>query len=63
MFRRIKHPKLVILLIGVIIVAYGILQLVSGHPVFPNYWGGVVYAPFVIAIGAIAIWIGISPRL
>jgi hypothetical protein len=43
-------------LIGVVVILYGVAKLNSEPAgVYSNYWGGQVFAPFVILAGAIAV--------
>jgi hypothetical protein len=44
--------RLVVGLIGLIIFATGILSLIAGRLHYSNYWGGMVFAPFAIVVGA-----------
>src|SRR5687768_9443080 len=42
--------------IGLLLVLYGVAKLnLEPGGMYSNYWGGVVYAPFVILAGVIAI--------
>jgi hypothetical protein len=37
--------------VSFILVLFGIAALLKGDPGYRNYWGGLVFAPFAIAIG------------
>ena len=42
--------------IGVLVILYGVAKLRSEPAgIYSNYWGGQVFAPFVIFVGAIAV--------
>lgn len=44
--------RLVLALLGLALVSFALSSLFRGRLTYPNYWGGVVFAPFAIALGA-----------
>jgi hypothetical protein len=42
-------------ILSLILVVSGALSLMAGHLHYPNYWGGMVFAPFAVLVGAVAI--------
>ena len=44
------------LAVGLLVILYGVAKLyVEPGGMYDNYWGGLVYAPFVILVGVIAV--------
>ena len=44
---------------SVLVMLYGVTHLVSGRVNYENYWGGVVFAPFTIVVGALFLYIAV----
>jgi uncharacterized membrane protein len=36
---------------------YGVLHIMAGRPIYHNYWGGEVFAPIVVLVGAILFFV------
>ena len=47
---------------GLILLASGLAHVNWGRPIFQNYWGGWVYAPFAIVAGIIALVAGVRGK-
>lgn len=55
-FGRIKPIyRLGVVLLGLLMLATGVLVVMSGKTHFQNYWGAPVFAPFAIVIGLLII--------
>lgn len=54
-----RHGRLAGALFGVFTVCYGVLQIARGRPDYENYWGGLVFAPFTILVGALVLFISL----
>jgi len=48
--------------IGFVILVTGISTLARGRLHYPNYWGGAVFAPFAVIVGALTIIVMIAKR-
>ncbi len=44
---------------SIFIIAYGLLHLANKKSVYTNYWGGVVFAHFVVGLGVLALLVSI----
>ncbi len=54
--RKLKTSQRVgLALIGFGILAFGALTLLAGSLHYTNFWGGLVFAPFALVIGALFI--------
>lgn len=53
---REKFRKYGLLGIGLFFLGSGTAYLLAGRFTYKNYWGGVVFVPFVILIGAVALF-------
>ena len=53
--RSIWVARCALLLGGLILIVTGWQALGAGRLHYPNYWGGSVFAPFAIAVGALAL--------
>jgi len=40
-------------------MCYGLLQMTRGNVSYENYWGGLVFAPFTIFLGALVLYIAL----
>jgi hypothetical protein len=48
---------------GLLVILLGVSALLRGSLHYANWWGGAVFAPFAILIGAMAVGVGvIGPR-
>ena len=54
-----RHSRLGGALLGVFAVCYGVLQIVRGELNYQNYWGGLVFAPFTILLGALILYLSL----
>ena len=45
------------------VFALGLLTLLRGRQYYFNYWGGPVFAPFAILIGALAVFVAYKKGL
>src|SRR5262245_25026048 len=43
--------------VSVFFILYGLAHLLTGKVNYENYWGGLVFAPFTIAIGILLLYI------
>jgi hypothetical protein len=55
----IRHGRLAAGIVGAFMVGYGALQIGRGSLSYENYWGGLVFAPFTILLGAIVLYISL----
>ena len=54
-----KRPfvRAVLILIGLVLIGQGVLSITGGDLNYRNYWGGLVYAPLGILVGAFLIYL------
>lgn len=45
--------------VGLLVSIFGVAALARGSLHYPNRWGGAVFAPFAICIGALAILVAL----
>jgi hypothetical protein len=50
-----RRTRIKVGILSLILVVSGALSLMAGHLHYPNYWGGMVFAPYEILVGAVAI--------
>jgi hypothetical protein len=50
-----RRTRMKVGILSLILVVSGALSLMAGHLHYPNYWGGMVFAPFAVLVGAVAI--------
>jgi len=48
--------------VGLMIVGFGVLTLMSGFPHFTNWWGAPVFAPFALVVGVLFFVAAFRPR-
>jgi hypothetical protein len=58
--QRLGLVRFVGLLLGCAIIARGALRIVAGQPNYENHWGGMVFAPFGIFLGAFLVYLSLA---
>jgi hypothetical protein len=43
--------------VALFLIIYGVLHIMAGRSSYHNYWGGEVFAPFVVLAGAILFFV------
>lgn len=54
-----QHSRLLGGVFGAFAVCYGMLQIARGNLNYENYWGGLVFAPFMIFLGVMVLYISL----
>jgi hypothetical protein len=58
-FRKALRSRRLPAAFGIFLIAYGAVHLMRGELSYENYWGGLVFAPAVILIGIVVVYIGL----
>jgi len=51
--------RIAVAIAGGVLIITGAASLFAGRTIYPNYWGGLVFAPIAILAGCLAIYIAI----
>jgi hypothetical protein len=55
--RRDRLNKIAVIVTGLMLIFYGAAGILADRSTYSNYWGGRVFAPFAILVGALFIYI------
>jgi fatty acid desaturase len=58
-----KKDRLRIAFTGAMLVCFGLGSLSRGRLLYANWWGGMVFAPFALAIGLMVLGIAVYGRM
>jgi hypothetical protein len=54
--------RLGLILVGTMVMGWGVVTLVQGRLRYPNYWHAPVFAPFAVLVGGLAIFAAFKGR-
>jgi hypothetical protein len=57
-----KNHRIGLAFVGALVLCFGLGSLSRGGLLYANWWGGVVFAPFAVILGLIALGIAIYGR-
>jgi len=55
--KREIFGKIVLSFFALLLILFGVLHLFRGEMNYPNYWGGVVFAPIAILFGCLLLFV------